>query len=150
MPDHFTLVNLIALLVGLGFLYNGYRIATRGREAIPLFLMSLVLGVGLIFVAVFQDTFEFVATVLGLEQKGRAILIVSNLTLFVVVTMLFSRISTLYSRLSRVNEELSLLRQQVETIDEDAETTGNSSGESEEGDERVASDARPEEQTDDG
>lgn len=117
MLDHFTLVNLIALLLGLGFLYNGYRIATRGREAIPLFLLSLVLGVGLVFVAVFQDTFELVATVLGLEQKGRAILIVSNLTLFVVVTMLFSRISTLYSRLSRVNEELSLLRQQVETME---------------------------------
>lgn len=117
MLDHFTLVNLVALLVGLGFLYNGYRIATRGREAIPLFLMSVVLGLGLVFVAVFQDTFEFVATVLGLEQKGRAILIVSNLTLFVVVTMLFSRISTLYSRLSRVNEELSLLRNQVESLD---------------------------------
>lgn len=131
MLDHFTLVNLIALLLGLGFLYNGYRIAARGREAIPLFLMSLMLGVGLIFVAVFQDTFEFVATVLGLEQKGRAILIVSNLTLFVVVTMLFSRISTLYSRLSRVNEELSLLRQQVETMeaadvgDEDVDADGD-------------------------
>ncbi|MGZ0745921.1 DUF2304 domain-containing protein [Haloparvum sp. AD34] len=120
MLDHFTLVNLVALLVGLGFLYNGYRIATRGREAIPLFLMSIVLGLGLVFVALFQDTFEFVATVLGLEQKGRAILIVSNLTLFVVVTMLFSRISTLYSRLSRVNEELSLLRQQVETMEDAA------------------------------
>lgn len=146
MPDHFTLVNLIALLLGLGFLYNGYRIATRGREAIPLFLMSLVLGVGLIFVAVFQDTFEFVATVLGLEQKGRAILIVSNLTLFVVVTMLFSRISTLYSRLSRVNEELSLLRQQVETIDEDAE---GSSSEGNEGDVGDESEAGPGERADD-
>lgn len=121
MLDHFTLVNLVALLLGLAFLYNGYRIATQGREAIPLFLMSLVLGLGLVFVAVFQDTFEFVATILGLEQKGRAILIVSNLTLFVVVTMLFSRISTLYSRLSRVNEELSLLRQQVETMETEAE-----------------------------
>lgn len=129
MLDHFTLVNLIALLLGLGFFYNGYRIATRGREAIPLFLMSLILGVGLIFVAVFQDTFEFVATVLGLEQKGRAILIVSNLTLFVVVTVLFSRMSTLYSRLSRTNEELSLLRQQVETIDEGDEGPSSESDE---------------------
>jgi len=146
MFDSFTLVNLVALLLGIAFLYNGYRIATRGREAIPLFFLSVVLGLGLVFVAVFQDAFEFVATVLGLEQKGRAILIVSNLTLFVVVTVLFSRLSTLYNRLSRVNEELSLLRQRVETVEPAGDgdrTAGDGGGKRSAGDDPV-------EPTDDG
>jgi hypothetical protein len=114
MADSFTLVNLVALLVGLGFLFNGYVIVRRGREDIALFVMSLVVGTGLIFVALFQNSFQIVATVLGLELKARAILVMSNLTLFVVVTYLFNRIGKLYDRLSRVNEELSLLKQQLE------------------------------------
>lgn len=114
----YTVVNAVAFLVGVAFLVNGYVIVRRGREAVPLFVVSLVLGIGLIFVAVFPDTFQFVATVLGLEFKGRAILVISNLTLFVVVTYLFNRIGTLYDRVSRLNEEVSLVKAELENDDD--------------------------------
>lgn len=114
----YTVVNLVALLVGVGFLLNGYAIVRHGREAVPLFVVSLVVGAGLIFVAIFPDVFQVVATVLGLEWKARAILVISNLTLFVVVTYLFNRIGRLYDRVSRLNEELSLLRVELEDDDD--------------------------------
>lgn len=114
----YTVVNLVALLVGVGFLLNGYVIVRRGREAVPLFVVSLVVGTGLIFVAIFPDVFQVVATVLGLEWKARAILVISNLTLFVVVTYLFNRIGRLYDRVSRLNEEVSLLRVELEDDDD--------------------------------
>ncbi|MBX0295425.1 DUF2304 domain-containing protein [Haloarcula nitratireducens] len=110
----YTLVNLIALVVGLAFLINGYVMVKQGREAIALFVVSVAIGSGLIFVAVFPDVFQVVATVLGLELKARAILVISNLTLFVVATYLFNRIGKLYDRLSRLNEEVSLLRTELE------------------------------------
>lgn len=118
MAWEFTLVNAVALLVGVVFLLNGYVIFKRGREDIALFVMSLIVGGGLIFVALFQDFFDVIAGLLGLEFKGRAILVVANLTLFVIVTYLFNRIGKLYERLSRVNEELSLLKEQLEDQDE--------------------------------
>jgi len=114
----FTVVNLIALLVGLGFLANGYRMVRRGREDMALFVTSLVVGAGLIFVAVFPDFFQFVATVIGLELKARAILVVSNLTLFVLVIYLLNRIASLYDQVSRLNEELTLLKARVEDRDD--------------------------------
>lgn len=114
----YTVVNLVAFLVGVGLLLNGYLIVRRGREDVSLFVVSLVVGTGLIFVALFQDTFELVAAVLGLELKGRAILVISNLTLFVVVTYLFNRIGTLYDRVSRLNEELSLVKAELADDDE--------------------------------
>jgi hypothetical protein len=110
----FTLVNAIVLAVGIAFLVNGYILVKQGREAIALFVVSLAVGSGLIFVAVFPNIFEIIASLLGLELKARAILVVSNLTLFVVVTYLFNRIGTLYDRLSRLNEEVSLLRSELQ------------------------------------
>lgn len=130
MFEYFTFVNAVTLLVGLWFLRHGYRQGQHSRESVPVFLTSLVLGLGLIFVAVFQDSFVVVASVLGIEQKGRAILIVSNLTLFVVVTLLFSRLTILYNRLSMMNEDLALLRARVDASD-DASTAPQTDGSSE-------------------
>ena len=110
----YTAVNLATFLVGLGLLLNGYVIVRRGREDVALFLVSAVVGLGLIVVALVPDIFQVVATLLGLELKARAILVVSNLTLFVVAIYLFNRIGRLYERVSRLNEELSLLRNEVE------------------------------------
>ncbi len=112
----YTLVNLMALVVGVAFLVNGYVLVKQGREAIALFVVSVAIGGGLIFVAVFPNVFEVVASILGLEWKARAILVISNLTLFVITTYLFNRIGKLYDRLSRLNEELSLLRSEVEDL----------------------------------
>ena len=47
----YTLVNLIAFGVGLAFLVNGYMLVKQGREAIALFVVSVAIGGGLIFVA---------------------------------------------------------------------------------------------------
>lgn len=114
----YTVVNLVALLVGLVFLANGYYLVRKGREAVALFVMSLAVGSGLIFVALFPNVFDVVATVLGLELKARAILVLSNLTLFVLVTYLLNRIGNLYDRVSRLNEEVTLLKSEVEERDE--------------------------------
>lgn len=110
----YTAVNLATFLVGLGLLLNGYVIVRRGREDVALFVVSAVVGLGLIVVALAPDVFQVVATLLGLELKARAILVVSNLTLFVVAIYLFNRVGRLYERVSRLNEELSLLRNVVE------------------------------------
>jgi len=106
----YTVVNLLAALVGVVFLANGYRMVRRGREDMTLFLTSLFVGLGLVFVALFPHAFEAVAGVLGLEWKARAILVVSNLTLFVLVVYLLNRTATLYEQVSRLNEEVALLK----------------------------------------
>jgi hypothetical protein len=113
MADY-TLVNLATFLVGLGLLFNGYYIVRRGREDIALFVLSAIVGLGLVFVALLPNAFQTVANVLGLELQARAILVVSNLVLFVVVTYLFNRIGKLYDQQSRLNEELSLLKNDLE------------------------------------
>lgn len=110
----YSAVNLATFAVGVGLLLNGYVIVRRGREDVALFVVSVLVGAGLMFVALVPDTFQIVAAVLGLEWKARAMLVVSNLTLFVVAAYLFNRVSRLYDRISRLNEELSLLRNAVE------------------------------------
>ena len=114
----YTAVNLVALLVGIAFLANGYRMVRHGREDMTLFLTSLFVGAGLIFVALFPDFFQVVATVLGLELKARAILVMANLTLFVLVIYLLHRIAKLYEQVSRLNEAVSLLRSDLEDRDD--------------------------------
>jgi hypothetical protein len=114
MTMAYSLVNLVAFLVGLGFLLNGYVLVRRGREDLELFVMSVAVGGGLVFVALYPDSFDRIATLIGLEWKARAILVVSNLTLFVLVTYLLNRIGRLYDRLSKLNEEVSLLRAELE------------------------------------
>jgi hypothetical protein len=114
----FGVVNLVALLVGLAFLANGYRLVRRGREDMALFVTSLLVGGGLIFVAVFPEFFDLVAAVLGLEQKGRAILVVSNLTLFVLVIYLLNRTASLYDQVSRLNESVTLLQGRLDDRDD--------------------------------
>ncbi|MFW5965742.1 MAG: DUF2304 domain-containing protein [Halodesulfurarchaeum sp.] len=110
----YTAVNVAALLIGIVFLVNGYRMVRRGRENMAMFLTSLFVGGGLIFVALFYDSFQVVADLLGLELRARAILVVSNLTLFALVIYLLNRIGSLYEKVSRLNEELSLLRAKLE------------------------------------
>jgi hypothetical protein len=112
----FTLINAIAVAIGIAFLVNGYVLVKRGREAIALFVVSLAIGGGLIFAALFPNVFQVVARVLGQESQGRAIIVISNLTLFVVATYLLNRIGKLYDRISRLNEEVSLLRSEVEEL----------------------------------
>ncbi|MDZ7851046.1 MAG: DUF2304 domain-containing protein [Halodesulfurarchaeum sp.] len=114
----YTVVNVAAFLVGVGFLANGYRMVRRGREDMTLFVTSLFVGAGLIFVALFPDFFQLVANVLGLELKARAILVIANLTLFVLAIYLLHRIANLYEQVSRLNEELSLLKADLEDRDD--------------------------------
>lgn len=110
----YGLVNLATFVVGVGLLINGYVLVRRGREDVALLVVSAVVGLGLIVVALAPDVFQVVARILGLELKARAILVVSNLTLFVVAIYLFNRVGRLYERVSRLNEELSLLKNEVE------------------------------------
>jgi len=112
----FTLINAIAVAIGIAFLVNGYVLVKRGREAVALFVVSVAIGGGLISVAVFPDMFQVIARLLGQESQARAITVISNLTLFVVITYLFNRIGKLYDRLSRLNEEVSLLRSELEEL----------------------------------
>lgn len=109
----YTVVNLIVFLLGVVFVANGYFLVRRGREAVALFVTSLLAGGGLIFVAVFPNTFQVFATFLGLELKARAILVIANLSLFVLVTYLLNRIGQLYDRISRLNERISLLEAEL-------------------------------------
>lgn len=110
----FSFVNIITLIIGLVFIYNGYRLLRDGREDVALFFTCELIGGGLIVVSVYPGIFTYVATVLGLEWKARAILVVSNLTLFVLVTYLFNRIGTLRENVSILNEEVSLLQVALE------------------------------------
>lgn len=119
MMVEYTAINALTFVIGLVFLYNGYRIVASGREDIALFVTSAAIGLGLLFVAIFPDVFDVVATLLGIEFKTNAILIISNLTLFVLVTYLFSRVGDLYDNVSRLNEEVSLLRTEAVKGDED-------------------------------
>jgi len=113
----YSLVNVVALLVGLLFLINGYLLVRRGREAVAVFVVSVAVGGGLVFVALFPNAFDVVARLLGLEWRARAILVVSNLTLFALVIYLLNRIGRLYDRVSRLNEQLSLLEAKVDEGD---------------------------------
>jgi hypothetical protein len=115
----YTLINLITFGVGTIFLYNGYRIVRSGREDLIVFVMSGIIGMGLLFVAIFPNVFEIIASVLGIEKITNAILIVSNMTLFLLVIYLFNRIGSLHYSVSRLNEELTLLRAGIEESDDD-------------------------------
>lgn len=117
----YDIVNLATFAVGLGLLLNGYLVVRRDREDVALLVVSVIVGAGLMFVAVVPDFFDFVAALLGLEWKARAMLVVSNLTLFVVVAYLFNRIGRLYERVSRLNEELSLLKHAVHEGDSNSD-----------------------------
>lgn len=110
-------IQIITFVVGAAFIYNGYRLVRSGREDITLFLMSGVIGIGLMTVAAVPNIFEIIGTALGLEWKGRAILVVANLTLFVIITYLVNQIGRLHDHISKLNEEVSLLRNAVEEAD---------------------------------
>lgn len=114
-----NVVNALTFLIGVVFLYNGYRLTRQGREDLVLFLVSEIIGLGLIVVAIVPDVFQYVATFLGLELKARAILVIANLTLFVLVTYLFTRIGRLHDNVSTLNEELSLLRSNIDDSDDE-------------------------------
>lgn len=114
----YTLVNLTAFLVGCLFFYSGYHLVRHGREDLTLFLVSSGVGLGLIVVAVYPALFSTVADVIGLELRARAILVVSNITLFLLVVFLFNRLKGLYDKISLLNEEVSLLRSKVEQHEE--------------------------------
>lgn len=114
LPYDYTLVNVLTLLLGLLILANSYRLARIGKEDLSLFLLSAIIGFGLVVVAVVPNVFELLATLLGLELKARAILVVANLTLFCVTYYLFTQVVSLRGKVSRLNEELSLLKRRVE------------------------------------
>lgn len=109
----YSIINIATFLLGIAFLYSGYRLVATGREDVPVFLLSSVIGLGLMIVAVFPDLFWVVANVTGIELRSRAMLIVANLTLFTIVIYLLNRIGQLSKQVSRLNEELSLLKTDV-------------------------------------
>lgn len=114
----YTVLNAVTFVVGIAFLYNGYRIVRRGREAVALFGMSAIVGVGLLAVAIYPNLFTLLAAAVGVEVADRAVLVFANLTLFVIVTYLFHRLGELYEAISRLNEEVSLLRAELDERDD--------------------------------
>lgn len=120
MVVQYSFVNLLTLLLGAVFLIHSYHMVRKGREDIPLFLLSSVLGVGLVLVALLPNIFEIIGGLLGLELKARAILVTSNLVLFVVAMYLLGKVGELNWKVSRLNAELSLTRaEREEEGDED-------------------------------
>lgn len=118
MALELDLVNVLTLSIGIVFLLNSYRIVNQGREDIVLFLMSAIVGLGLIVVALLPGIFQIIANILGLELKARAILVISNLTLFVLVMYLLHRVGELYEAISKMNEEMSLLKTELEDTED--------------------------------
>jgi hypothetical protein len=114
----YDLVNIVTFLVGCGLLFNGYTLLKQGREDIVLVVLSLMVGLGLLVVAVYPDGFQVIAPIIGLELKARAMLIISNLTLFIVVIYLLNRTGGLQNKVSKLNEELSLLKHDIDKHDE--------------------------------
>jgi hypothetical protein len=110
----YTVLNAVTFIVGLAFLYNGYRIVRHGREALALFGMSAIVGSGLIAVALYPNLLTATAAALGVRVADRAVLVFAILTLFVIVTYLFHQLGELYESVSRLNEEVSLLRTELE------------------------------------
>lgn len=118
----YTLINVISFVFGCIFLYAGFRMVKRGREDVVLFFMMAGVGAGFIVVALYPNFFELVAALIGLEWKGRAILVVSSLVQFVLIMYLLHRTNQLYTKVSTLNEELSLLGTTVDEREaEDAE-----------------------------
>lgn len=113
-PYDYSLVNLLTLALGVLILTNSYRISRSGGEDLASFLLSGILGTGLIVVAIVPNVFGLLATLLGLELRARAILVVSNLTLFCVSYYLFLQVVSLRAKVSKINEEFSLLKRRVE------------------------------------
>lgn len=113
----YTVLNAVTFLVGVAFLLNGYRIVRRGREAILLFCMSAIVGLGLVIVAVAPSAVTAPVVWLGVDVPGRALLVFSNLALFVLVTYLFHRIGELYESISRLNEKVRLLKTDLDGFD---------------------------------
>lgn len=116
-PYDYTLVNALTFALGLLILMNSYRLARSGDEDLSSFLLSVILGIGLVVVAIVPNLFELFAAVLGLELRARAILVVSNLTLFCVTYYLVMQVVELRGMVSTLNEELSLLKRRVEDDD---------------------------------
>lgn len=121
----YTVVNVLTFVIGIGFLLNGYALVKRGQEDLPLFVLSSLIGLGLLTVAVIPNLFYLVATLIGLKLKARAILVVSNLTLFVLITYILNRAGRMHKKLSRLNEEMSLLKNVVEERNEEIERLEN-------------------------
>lgn len=117
----YTAFNVITFLVGMLFLFNGYWLVRSGREDVAVFLMSGIVGLGLILVAVLPNVFSMISRIVGIESEERWVFVVSNLTLFVVVTYLFNRIGNLYGKISRLNEELSLVKAELARMEDDDE-----------------------------
>lgn len=110
-------INLLTFLIGFGLLYNSYSLINQDREDIVLVGLSFVLGAGLIFVAVFPGGFDPLGNLIGIEFKARAILVVSNLTLFIIVLYLLNRVGELQANISKLNEEQSLLKNSIDEED---------------------------------
>jgi hypothetical protein len=112
------IVNIVTFAVGFGLLFNSYSLLVQGREDIALVLLSFVAGLGLVVVSVFPGGFGIIAPIIGLEIRTRAMLVISNLTLFVVVVYLLNRTGGLQNKVSKLNEELSLLKHDIDERDE--------------------------------
>jgi hypothetical protein len=112
------IVNIVTFAVGFGLLFNSYSLLVQGREDIALVMLSFVAGLGLVVVSVFPGGFGIIAPLIGLEIRTRAMLVISNLTLFVVVVYLLNRTGGLQNKVSKLNEELSLLKHDVDEHDE--------------------------------
>lgn len=108
------IINVITFGVGVLFMLNGYYLVKKGKEDLVPFLITSSVGIGLIVVAISPDIFDLISDFLGFEIKGRAILVVSNLTLFVIVIYLFNKVGGLKAKVSKLNEEMSLTKSQVE------------------------------------
>lgn len=112
------IVNIVTFVVGFGLLFNGYSLLVQGREDIALVLLSFGAGLGLVVVSVFPGGFGIIAPIIGLEIGTRAMLVISNLSLFVVVVYLLNRTGGLQNKVSQLNEELSLLKHDINEPDE--------------------------------
>lgn len=114
-----NLTYLLGVAAALGTLLFVIELLRRGILRERFAVLWLLVGVGLLVLAVFPSVLEWAAGVVGVEVPSNLLFVAGGLLLLIVSVQLSWEVSVADARIRRLAEELALLRSDVERMRDD-------------------------------
>ena len=107
-------IQIIGVLIGFFFIYQGYILVKQKKEDITSLLLWTIVGTGIIATSLYPGMFDYFLGLLQMKERPFAILTIGILTAYILLFQFYKTLRNLDNHLSKLNEELTLLRYKLE------------------------------------
>mgnify|MGYP000103035952 CR=1 FL=1 len=104
------IVQVVAFLLGVFFIYKSWLLVRNKKEDLPSFLVWVFIGGSLVILSINLDIINMFLGLINMSSRVNLLFTASVLLSLFLIFMLFKEVKNLELKISKLNEEMAILK----------------------------------------